>query len=78
LRIGDAQTVPPTILPPCISLILAGFQIFVPGGALKALPYFQFDMLNGPWFTAPGGATCLALLSRPAGAARGNGLRAAC
>jgi len=35
-------------------------------------------MLNGPWFTAPGGATCLALLSRPAGAAKGNGLLGPC
>ena len=35
------DTVPPTSLPPDISLILAGFQIFVPGGGVKALPYFQ-------------------------------------
>ena len=29
-------------------------------------------MSNGPWFTAPGGATVRALLSLPAGAASGN------
>ena len=73
-----ARTVPPTSLPPCISLSLAGFQILVPGGGLKALPYFQVDMSYGPWFTAPGGATCLALLSLPAGAASGNCFGACC
>jgi hypothetical protein len=69
-----ARTVPPTTLPPSISLILAGFHSFSPDGAVKAgaLPYFQVDMSNGPWFTAPGGATMRALLSLPAGAASGN------
>src|SRR5579871_1572052 len=64
--------VPPTSLPPDISLILAGFQILAPGGGVKAVPYFQVFMSNGPWFTAPGGAASLALLSIPAGAASGN------
>jgi hypothetical protein len=63
---------PPTSLPPDISLTLAGFQIFAPGGGVKAVPYFQVFMSNGPWFTAPGGATSRALLSTPAGAAIGN------
>src|SRR6266567_4377985 len=72
------MTVPPTSLPPCISLILAGFQIFVPAGALKAEPYFQVDILYGPGLIAPGGATALALLSLPAGAASGNGFGACC
>jgi hypothetical protein len=61
--------VPPTSFPPDISLILAGFHTFVPGGGVKAVPYFQVFMSNGPWFTAPGGDTSLALLSTPAGAA---------
>src|SRR3984893_3192709 len=65
-------TVPPTSLPPCISLILAGFQILAPGGGVKASPYFQAPASNCPWFTAPGGATARALLSTPAGAASGN------
>jgi hypothetical protein len=56
----------------------AGFQIVVPDGALKAEPYFQVDMLNGPWLTAPGGAAALALLSLPAGAASGNAFGACC
>src|SRR5262249_8763169 len=68
------DTVPPTSLPPDISLILAGFQILAPAGGVKAVPYFQAVMSNGPWFTAPGGATSLALLSTPAGAAIGNWL----
>src|SRR5712671_6160387 len=72
------DTVPPTSLPPDSSLILAGFHILVPGGAVKALPYFQVLMLNGPWLTAPAGATSLALLSTPAGAANGNWLCCAC
>src|ERR1700733_200716 len=71
------DTVPPTSLPPCISLILAGFQILLPGGGVKALPYFQVSALNLPWFTAPDGANSLALLSTPAGAASGNGFCAA-
>src|SRR5215470_15322146 len=66
------DTVPPTSLPPDISLILAGFHTLVPGGGVKALPYFQVFILNGPWLTAPGGAISLALLSTPAGAAIGN------
>src|ERR1700730_217811 len=65
-------TVPPTSLPPCNSLILAGFQILPPGGGVKALPYFQVPASNCPWFTAPGGASARALLSTPAGAASGN------
>src|SRR5215467_3626457 len=68
------ETVPPTSLPPDISLILAGFHILVPGGGVKALPYFQVFILYGPWLTAPAGATSLALLSTPAGAAIGNSL----
>src|SRR5215475_7621835 len=68
------DTVPPTSLPPDISLILAGFQILVPGGSVKALPYFQVVISNGPWLTAPAGAISLALLSTPAGAASGNWL----
>src|SRR5260370_42707299 len=66
------DTVPPTSLPPDISLILAGFHILVPGGGVKALPYFQVFILNGPWLTALAGATSLALLSTPAGAAIGK------
>jgi len=67
------ETVPPTSLAPsCMSLILAGFQILAPGGGAKALPYFQVVASKGPWLTAPGGATCRALLSPPAGAANGN------
>src|SRR5262249_23125834 len=66
------ETVPPTSLPPDISLILAGFHTFVPAGGVKTLPYFQVFILNGPWFTAPAGAMSLALLSTPAGAAIGN------
>src|SRR5258708_31918135 len=66
------DTVPPTSLPPDISLILAGFHTLVPGGGVKALPYFQVFILNGPWLTAPAGATSLALLSTPAGAAIGK------
>jgi hypothetical protein len=53
-------------------LSLAGLQIFDDAGGLNAGPYFQAAALNGPWFTAPGGATIRALLSEPAGAARGN------
>src|SRR6266849_5355618 len=70
--------VPPTNLPPDISLILAGFHILVPGGGVKALPYFQVFILNGPWLTAPAGAISLALLSTPAGAAIGNSFCCAC
>src|SRR5258708_1297661 len=66
------DTVPPTSLPPDSSLILAGFHTLVPGGGVKALPYFQVFILNGPWLTAPAGATSLALLSTPAGAAIGK------
>src|SRR5713101_4832945 len=66
------DTVPPTSLPPDISLILAGFHTLAPGGGVKALPYFQVFILNGPWLTAPAGATSLALLSTPAGAAIGK------
>src|SRR5262245_21723259 len=66
------DTVPPTSLPPDSSLILAGFHTLVPGGGVKALPYFQVFILNGPWLTAPAGAISLALLSTPAGAAIGN------
>src|SRR5258707_13319796 len=66
------DTVPPTSLPPDISLILAGFHILAPGGGVKALPYFQVFILYGPWLTAPAGAISLALLSTPAGAANGN------
>src|SRR5258705_1130702 len=66
------DTVPPTSLPPDISLILAGFHTLVPGGGVKTLPYFQVFILNGPWLTAPAGAISLALLSTPAGAAIGN------
>src|SRR5437660_658308 len=72
------DTVPPTNLPPDISLILAGFHTLVPGGGVKALPYFQVFMLNGPWLTAPAGAISRALLSTPAGAAIGNWLCCAC
>src|SRR5262245_64265715 len=72
------ETVPPTSLPPDISLILAGFHILVPGGGVKALPYFQVFILNGPWLTAPAGAISLALLSTPAGAAIGNSFCCAC
>jgi hypothetical protein len=43
-----------------------------PAGASKAGPYFQLFMSNGPWLTAPAGATVRALLSLPAGAASGN------
>jgi len=66
------KTVPPVTLPPCMILSFAGFQIFAPAGGLNAVPYFQAAALNGPWFTAPGGATIRALLSVPAGAASGN------
>src|SRR6266436_1488343 len=66
------DTVPPTSLPPDISLILAGFHTLVPGGGVKALPYFQVFILYGPWLTAPAGAISRALLSTPAGAAIGN------
>src|ERR1700716_3228045 len=63
------DTVPPTSLAPAvISLTLAGFQTLAPGGGAKALPYFQVAASKGPWLTAPGGATCRALLSTPAGA----------
>src|SRR5258706_5764041 len=65
------RTVPPTSLPPCISLIFAGFQILAPAGVLNAFPYCQVELENGPWFVEPDGATCRALLSWPAGAARG-------
>jgi hypothetical protein len=41
---------------------------------VKAAPYLQVVMSNGPWFTAPGGACSRALLSTPAGAASGNGV----
>src|SRR5215468_8851103 len=64
--------VPPTSLPPDVSLILAGFQTFVPGGGLKTGPYFQVEASNGPWLTAPAGAISRALLSTPAGAAIGK------
>src|SRR5207237_9396276 len=37
-----------------------------------AVPYFHFVMSNGPWLTAPGGATVFALLSWPALAASGK------
>src|SRR3989442_32782 len=63
----ELNSVPPVTLPPCIILSLTGFQIFDPAGASKALPYFHADASNGPWFTAPGGATLRALLSLPAG-----------
>src|SRR6266849_3878720 len=66
------DTVPPTNLPPDISLILAGFHILVPGGGVKALPYLQVFISNGPWLTAPAGAISLALLSTPARAANGK------
>src|SRR5258708_27809757 len=66
------DTVPPTSLPPDISLILAGFHTLVPGGGVKTLPYFQVFILNGPWLTAPAGAISLALLFTPAGPAIGN------
>src|SRR5260370_40538508 len=66
------DTVPPPCLPPDTNLILAGFHILAPGGGVKALPYFQVFILNGPWLTAPAGATSLALLSTPAGAAIGK------
>src|SRR5262245_50013349 len=49
-------------LAPDSSLILAGFHTLVPGGGVKALPYFQVFILNGPWLTAPAGAISLALL----------------
>src|ERR1700704_6802932 len=71
------ETVPPTSLPPCIILILAGFHILAPGGGVNALPYFQVAASNGPWFTDPGGACSSALVSTPAGAASGNAFCAA-
>ena len=40
--------------------------------ANNAVPYFQAAGSNGPLFTAPVGAAFSALLSLPAGAARGN------
>src|SRR5262249_40090052 len=49
-----------------------GFQAFAEGGGLKAGPYFHVAGLNGPWLIAPVGATARALLSFPAGAARGK------
>src|ERR1700761_3138160 len=66
------ETVPPTSLPPCIILILAGFHILAPGGGVNALPYFQVVASNGPWFTDPGCACSIALVSTPAGAASGT------
>jgi hypothetical protein len=64
--------VPPVTLPPCIIFSFTGFQTFEPGGASNALPYFQEPGSNGPWLTAPIGATMRALLSLPAGAASGK------
>ena len=66
------NSVPPVTLPPCISLSFTGFQIRAPDGGLNAGPYFQVAGSKAPWLTAPAGATFLALLSVPAGAASGN------
>ena len=66
------KNVPPVTLPPCIIFSFTGFQIFAPGGGLNAGPYFQVAGSNGPWLTAPAGATIRALLSLPAGAASGK------
>ena len=66
------NTVPPVTLPPCIIFSFTGFQIFEPAGALNAVPYFHVAGSNGPWLTAPAGATARAPLSLPAGAASGN------
>jgi hypothetical protein len=66
------KSVPPVTLPPCIIFSFTGFQIFAPAGGLNAGPYFHVDGSNGPWLTAPGGATVFALLSLPAGAASGK------
>ena len=63
---------PPVTFCPAISFSFTGFQIFDPAGAFHAGPYFHVVMSNGPWFTAPGGATLFALLSCPAFAASGK------
>src|SRR5689334_465906 len=65
----ELNTVPPVTLPPCIIFNFTGFQIFDPGGASNAVPYFHDEGLKGPWLTAPAGATPRALLTLPAGAA---------
>jgi hypothetical protein len=49
-----------------------GFQIFVPGGGANAVPYFQVAGSKGPVLTALGGASVIARLSVPLGAASGN------
>src|SRR5262245_9488670 len=68
------KTVPPVTFCPAIIFSFTGFQIFVPGGALNAGPYFQSFGSSAPWFCAPGGGVVFALLFCPAGAASGQEL----
>ena len=59
-------------LPPCSILSFTGFQIFVPGGGLKAVPNFQVAGSKAPVLTALAGAVASERLSAPAGAASGK------
>src|SRR3984885_14937703 len=68
----ELNTVPPVTFPPSFIFAITGFQIFASAGGLVFGPNFHVASSGNPVFTAPAGATFIAPLSLPAGAANGN------